>query len=616
MKKIYEHSFAKAWLKKLGNEIYINGKNFLDIDSEWVSRQFKIRPLKTELVLGKELLDDDEMEELAILPYEDLKKKFNHSIYRLTIDGKYLKPWYFRQQYVYVISEREAGKPNEVPPSTFRRRGFKIEWNKKQKCFRGVGEGFGDEHGKFENGNITPWIGYGKEIKPGHNINYLVKREDYHSITNDLFDVWRGKELSRDTKFPIKELPVMITEEGDLLCIPKTPRRGALPKILIVGKTGKGKTFCLNSLVGRIFYLFQERVGIINDSLNQLYDLMLPMNEKRFKIELDMIGNKPRGLPVINLYMSCPRVKIKYADEHVGYRLVISFRDFLRGWRYYTFGVGRWDLGKAERYMTNEVINAIYRKDNINGIKNALYEILPHAKDDKEGKGIRNMIFKWVSTFENILRDEFTSNMFQKEEMTASHWKANINGEELYGHPFIISYEAGLLPIINNHIAKSYPIAEKQMVDLIKKIIRWQMEREEKRKRIWIAVDELKDFLTKKNREIYEALDELFTQGRFNSIGFIGNIQEYTKLSPSMKANSSHLIIFELQTAEERKAIAKDYGLDAERLEEIAKLKTFQCLFTTKEKVVIYNKDGKRRVVESGIWKGRILPPITTHKAP
>jgi len=83
-----------------------------------------------------------------------------------------------------------------------------------------------------------------------------------------------------------------------------------------------------------------------------------------------------------------------------------------------------------------------------------------------------------------------------------------------------------------------------------------------------------------------------------------------------MKANSTHLVIFELQTNEERKAIAKDYNLDKAKVDEMADLKTFQCLFTTKEKVVLYDKDGSRKVEDGGLWKGKILPPLTCHKSP
>jgi len=57
--------------------------------------------------------------------------------------------------------------------------------------------------------------------------------------------------------------------------------------------------------------------------------------------------------------------------------------------------------------------------------------------------------------------------------------------------------------------------------------------------------------------------------------------------------------------------------LEPEKVDEMANLKTFECLFTTKEKMVVYNKDGKRREFpEGGMWKGRILPPISVHKAP
>ena len=145
------------------------------------------------------------------------------------------------------------------------------------------------------------------------------------------------------------------------------------------------------------------------------------------------------------------------------------------------------------------------------------------------------------------------------------------------------------------------------------------MKRRGLQKRIWIGIDELKDLLGKKGSDVYKALDHLFTQGRFPMIGFIGNLQEYTMMTTSMRNNTTHLIVFDLQAASERKAVATDYLLDHEILESMIKLKKFQCLFITKQKMVIYDNDGKMEVKPAGIggiWKGSIVPPITVHKKP
>lgn len=754
----YHHSFAKLWLHRLGNEIYINGTNFLNIDIDKLKNKFKITPLKTYIRMGDDLLDKEEMSEITKISYPDMKKNFRLTIYRIRA-GK--KAWRKNQSYILLIAKKKHGIP-DMPETSIRRRNSTgkcvIEWDKLNQCVRGTGEDFGTQDGQYRTGDVTPWIYYG-EKKKGHNLNYLVKHDSYDEISEGLFDKWQGKLKRKIQIKPIKELPIMITEEGYLLCLPKTR---VLPMILIIGKRGKGKcepkgskvlmadgtwkniedikvsdvvvspvyinnkwrltnsivsakfkykkeqifeitdkndkpkyrcteyhripvvrgkaisdfsadriyteknnkklsfylagkkikqieiklkkkrkkedvygisidspsqyyitdnwmvthnSYTLNSILGRVIYIYQDRAGLLNDSLNQFYDLMMPMPKGHSGLikELFRIGNESKYLPVINLYMSCPGLKMKYTDENIGYRLVIPFKDFLYRYKFFTYKIPKWDLGKPEKYLKKEIVNALDECKNEEDVKRKLFSLMHNAAEDK---GTQAMIYKWVAAFESIFRDEFTSNLFKNEETTAPYWELKTKDESLHGHPFIISMEAGLVPVINNYLAKANPIAEKQMADLLKKIIRWQMVRDEKKKRYWIFIDELKDFLGKRGTDVYDALDYLFTQSRINKIGFVGNIQEYKRLSPSMRANSTHLIIFELQTNEERTAVAKDYRLDKEKLDSIAELKLFQCLFTTKERVVLYDNNGRRKEAEGGIWKGKVIPPLSHHSSP
>jgi len=608
---IYRHSFAKAWLYRLGNEIFINGTNFLE--GSKVKDKFKIEPLNTFIKLGDELINESELSEIVPISYPDMKK-LGLAIYRFRAGDK---AWRTRQEYVLIIAKRKSGNI-PVPETTIRRRNSTgkciLEWDKLNKVIRGVGEDFGIPEGQFGNGDITPWIPYGEKSQRGKNLHVLSRHDSFDAITEGLFDSWEGKPQKMTAILDIKEMPIMITTEGKLLCMPYD--KDYVPKMVMVGLSGSGKSFTLSSILGRAFLIFHDNAGLLNDSLNQFYDLMIPMDSKAFKRELRRVGNIPCSLPVVNLYMSCPYVKMKYTEENIGYRLVIPFKDFLYRYKFFTYGVDKWNLGKPEKYLTKDVVNALDNCKNAEDVKRALYSLIPNAAEDK---GVKAMIYKWEAAFESIFRDEFTSNLFKHEEMTAPYWRLKTkDGDEYSDHPFIISAYAGLFPIINNAFAKELPIAQKQLADIIRKIVRWQMKMDDKKKRIWIGIDELKDLLGKKGSDVYDALDYLFTQGRFPKIGFVGNLQEYTKMSDSMKNNTTHLVVFDLLKETERKAIAADYRIK-ERLEEMAQLKENQCIFITKKKMVVYSSDGKREVKkagEGGIWKGKILPPVTVHKKP
>lgn len=607
--RTYEHSCAKAWLRYFGNKIYIKGQEYMHCSDE-VYEKFKPYSLKTYLTVGDDIVEDEDISTIQYITYGDLMERFGYAIYSYRAKKK----WYHGQQKVYTIEKlNKTNEENLFNYNSFTARHnkqgmFKIEWNPSEKWIRGIGKGFTNNDSKKPTQNHTQKIYYDEKKESPNKI--LSKRDSYADVTEDLFSEWLSKPLTHSQKVRIKELPVMITDDGKLLCIPQD--ENLVPKILIVGKSGKGKSFAMNSLLGRVVYCFKDRVGLLNDSLDQFYDLMLENDSTEMSYTLERIGNKPKNLPVINLYMSGPNITIKYAKELISYRLVVSMKEFLTAYGFWTKNIPTWSLDKPQSYLTKDVINHIHKSRTIKDLKEKLYECID--MEDKKSKS--SMIYKWLGKFENIFRDEFTDNLFMHEPTTSPYWTlVRRDGKKIVSHPFLVCMEAGLVPVVNNFMVKTKPVAKKQMVSLIYKITEHQMNQGKDKRQMWVFVDELRDFLGRKGDELYEALDYLFTQGRFLRLGFCGNVQEYSKLSKGMKSNSTHLIIFEMQTDDERKAIGKDYSLTKSQLQEMGVLKKFQCLFTTKEKIVIYDIEGRRQVKEGGLYRGKILPPLSTHKA-
>jgi hypothetical protein len=612
----YEHSFAKVWLDHLGNTILINGKDFFKEDLDNVKKEFTVSPLKTFFYVGQEFTND--VSDNLVQIYYPKLLELGIGIYRRPAGDQ---AWLARQQIILYFDKYNQTRTDMYPEPSFQRfcsnNGNKVLWDKTNKRIRGLGHCFGSRNGRYGMGDLTPWFYYDEGSKrDAKNVNYLVKYKGYSDITEELMRAWDHKPKQELIKVEIsgykkKEMPVALTEESNLLCMPFD--KDYVPKMIQVGTSGGGKSFCMNSILGRAFYIFNDMIGLLNDSLDQFYDLMLCMKE--FEANLRLFGNEPKNLPVVNMYMSGPGIRIRYKDEHAGFRYVVPFKKFLYQYKFYSYGIQKWDLGKPEKYLSQKlIVDELYKSTDAEQVKEVLFSCLENTED----KGIQAMIFKWKAAFENIFKEEFTSNLFKNEETTAEKWVLkDSDGNTLEGDPFIVAMYAGLIPVLNNSMVKDRPIAKKQVSQLMHDIVTWQMKQGDKKKRVWIAIDELRDMLGRKGDDVYNALDYLFSQGRFPKIGFIGNVQEYSKMSNSMRNNTTHLMIFTSTSNKERKLIAEDYGLEHSRLDELSHLDNHQCLFITRKKMIIYSPTGQRKEYPNGgIWRVKIVPPISVHKKP
>ena len=140
-----------------------------------------------------------------------------------------------------------------------------------------------------------------------------------------------------------------------------------------------------------------------------------------------------------------------------------------------------------------------------------------------------------------------------------------------------------------------------------------------KKKRIWIIADELNEIyeIGKKKDNAFAAFEELYRQGRFNNIGFIGNTQSLDKLNPEMYNNATHICCAYMKDHKERKRVGDTFNLPKEVYDQIESLKKLEMMIFSKEPFVVYDRWGRRKVATDRKWfKGRILPPVNFHKVP
>ena len=121
----------------------------------------------------------------------------------------------------------------------------------------------------------------------------------------------------------------------------------------------------------------------------------------------------------------------------------------------------------------------------------------------------------------------------------------------------------------------------------------------------------------KKKDAAFASFEELYRQGRFNNIGFIGNTQSLDKLNPEMYKNATHICCVYIKDAKERKRVGDTYNLDKETYNKIEELKEQEMMIFSKEPFIIYDRWGRKKIATDRKWfKGRIFPPINLHKVP
>jgi len=584
--------FAKQWLDFYKKKIYVNGKQILKYKKE---TDYNMDKLDTKL-FGYDLLEDlpDEKE----VDYDFLKKR-GLVIISLPIRNKRRKQYYLYDR--TLPYPKEATELMRIPP------GHRIIFNPFENSFKLWGRFAGDN---FEG----EWVSVKKEkekSKPKKE-STIFNIDPRKFLKKRLGGMFKTGEEEREFR-KIEGIPVMITEENLLVCIPITKD---LARIGIVGKVGYGKTSCFLSILGHIKWKYPEhRVGIINDSLGQFHTNAQPTSYLKFKGVLDKLNETPKPLPIVNLYVSSPNLNgcelfKKHKKEGIGFRYVFSFLHFLRAYEYFSYGIGKMKLNNATRYL-NSLIPYFLKCTTGEEIKNVMYEHIPKANKDK---GLGAMIFKWKETFDSIFKEMFLDVNF-KEETTASEWTLEYDNTKLTDNPFNICMEAGLMPNLVTKYAKSYLWFRNFTASILMSIIKKKHKHP-----VWIGADEIGDLyeIGKKKDNMQDALMTLFRQGRFNHVGFVYDIQIYEKLHLDIRKMTSHLFTTLIEDDHERKLIAKNYGLTKNERDSIGKLRKFEFMAISNEGWIVYDRNGCRIKEEENrtCFKGQIIPPISEQSKP
>jgi len=475
MSQKYKHSFCKSWLRNYNHKIFIGAKRILECDDD-VFANFSeyFVPLETQMKVGSDFVDLEGGAEPKPISYDELRNL------GFSITTTKSPPTMSVQKLMVLIRGKDKGNVSDrlLRDNT-------IEFDPINQCIRLRGPNSGPL-------GISGWA---------FRVLKGVKKKKYDAveIMQRMHKKWRGIKLQENIEtVDINEVPLMITDDNKLLCIPTD---GDPPTIGIVGKRGGGKSFIMNALLGSIKWkkVFDNFV-FLNDSLDQFYDLNQPNDGIRFGRDLLKINHTPRPLPTVNLYLSSPDLEMRYADEGIDFRYVVDFYDFLGRYKFWSYGIQKWDIGSPEKYLSRaDTKQALYRCADAEKIKQALYKSIAGSKGEID-QGVKSMIFRWESAFESVFQEQFTNNLFANDKEVAAQWFVEYgDGTKVKENPIIVLMEAGLVPVINTSRARYLNYFRNCMADILDRLVKWQLQTDKKR-RLWIFIDELRDIVTAKQQ--------------------------------------------------------------------------------------------------------------------
>jgi len=584
IKKFY---YAKQYLNEKGIKIFDGKKQILEYEEDYYPKE----ELKTSIIPSKNFIESEDKEYFIKISYKALKERFGYGILSEDVGKRF---WRKGQSVVWRLVKIK-NNPNILPDGSTRSSSIKkqveFRYYPLLRAIRAIGEKFVDEDG-------MP-IGLGGET----GFIFLDKKYDKQKIfwtRTNFYKKKMGIEIKEDIiereRVVIPEIPFMFTEDNCLLTLDK---KRDMQTILYIGARGKGKSFGMNACLTRLKNIWKDKVGII-DPLGIFSHISLPATD--FLRDLKRIGEQAMPSPAIHLKMSSPNLEI---DNDITFRLLNNFRDFLSRYKFFTYGIQKYDLGKAEKYM-NTVLKDKRKIKDSNDFKQMMFEIIQNSDD----KGIQAMIFKWVNAIESVFKEEFTDNLFDE----SSEWKMESEKRNLKSNPFNIALYSGLLAVLNLNDVKRMPTFRNRFADVIQNFITFQSRFKE---RTWLCFDEMGEFYEQRRRRdnCSEIVEELFRQSRNLSLGIIGNSQPYSSLHDDIKKNTSILFCTLIRQDKERKEIARDYQLDKEEQERLGQLNTFEFMAMSKDPFVYYDSFGKRHS-EKRTFVGKMIPPVTKHLQP
>ena len=464
-------------------------------------------------------------------------------------------------------------------------------------------------------------------------------------------------EPEKKKKIFINELPVLINESNELVCIPHSPDK---PVIGVVGQRSSGKSFLAHGMIDRIYWYWKEPIISMNDLTHESY---FWASKNKLKTQTDILakyGERPMPLPIVYIY---PYFKGFKPPEHDYINMSIPFEEFLKNSPYFL------RLKQSEKYLElnlKHILNCktpdeiqdiltdkIKNQNVVNTIMASMYKYLNQEITDfnSPAPGYLDIStaedYDATSDFKGMEEDlkenpqskreygpikmteeekDFLIRDFKENGTIRDFDSVNIDKNKAYFwlyrsryNPLLALVRQNLVPIINTEQLLSKPYFHPYMYFLLDTIIHNQSRDyyfESKNIPIWIHLEEVTRVASTQLKEkTTEKLVEIAQTGRPLRMGMIYVTQDYNKVDKIMRSQTTYLFTFRFKDKSQASQIKSDMGLAEYEENEILHLKKHQVFASTTDHFVIYSPDGNRYTTDKS-QKGVSLPPLSMHKSP
>ncbi len=407
----------------------------------------------------------------------------------------------------------------------------------------------------------------------------------------------------RFKKMIIKDIPIMITKDGNLLCIPNTQE---VKHIGMTGMTGTCKSIFINSLLSWDYWHIKRDCINLNDFQKETFEWSLPTES--FHNILEKINAKPCPTPLVYVFPSTKTLQLEKKDRRFPViKITLPIEEVIRNVENY------YKLDKSKVYLAN-LMEELVECNSIEEIRSVFEEAIPEKHT--------MMKFKLMNIFESLFNNNML-NVSVPEAPAFLEYKDKY-GENYYNSTIQTLVKAGLVPSIQTSDLRNQEYFSAYMSFMVESIYRNQYEDSYFKKRtISLFVDEIDKLWKGYNGGLVKSsLCLIGTNGRAARIGLRWSTQHYENVPDQIRGNTKYLFVSRKSHAKEVNEIRKDFDVPKGIDKDILNLRTepkkgiFEVVALTTERFVLYNLINGNVSYSSGAHKGYLIPSPARHHVP